>query len=95
VAAQRERDRLRAAILELLAQRDPGKTICPSDAARAVAGERPFRPLMDATRAAAGELVAEGALEVTQRGEVVDLKSARGPIRLRLRQPSGPDEVGA
>jgi hypothetical protein len=84
VAVPSERDRLRAAILELLARRDPGKTICPSDAARLVAGELSFRPLMDATRAAAGELVAEGTLEVTQRGEVVDLTGARGPIRLRL-----------
>jgi hypothetical protein len=78
-----DRIRLRAAILELLHRRDPGKTICPSDAARAVAGER-FRPLMAAARAAAGELVAEGRIDVTRRGEVVDLKTARGPIRLRL-----------
>jgi hypothetical protein len=77
------RDELRRAILELLAQRDPGKTICPSDAARAVAGSG-FRPLMNATREVAAELVAEGRLQVTQRGEVIDLASARGPIRLRL-----------
>ena len=93
MAAPSQRDRLRAAILELLARRDPGKTICPSEAARAVAGDQPFRPLMDATRAAAGELVAEGVLEVTQRGEVVDLTSAHGPIRLRLRGPS-PNDPG-
>jgi hypothetical protein len=73
---------LRAAILELLAQRGPEKTICPSDAARAVGGER-FRGLMDATRAAAAELVADGEIEVTQRGQVVDLARARGPVRLR------------
>lgn len=73
---------LRSAILELLARREPGRTICPSDAARAVAGER-FRPLMDQARAAAAELVAAGELEVTQHGEVVDLAQARGPIRLR------------
>jgi hypothetical protein len=91
VVAPSERDRLRLAILDLLARRDPGKTICPSDAARAVAGERPFAPLMDLARAAAGELVAEGTLEVTQRGEVVDLASARGPIRLRLREPPRAD----
>ena len=90
MAATPERERLRRAILDLLARRDPGKTICPSDAARAVAGARPFAPLMDATRAAASELVAEGALEVTQRGEVVDLASVRGPIRLRLPTPDRP-----
>jgi hypothetical protein len=74
---------LRAAILELLSRRDPGTTICPSDAARAVAGER-FRPLMDATREAAARLADEGRIEVTQKGEVVDPRGARGPIRLRL-----------
>ncbi len=74
--------RLRAVILELLDRRGPGKTICPSDAARAVAGAS-FRPLMDAARAAAAELVAAGEIEVTQGGEVVDIAQARGPIRLR------------
>ncbi len=82
-----ERDRLRAVIVELLQRRGPEKTICPSDAARAIAGER-FRPLMDDARAAAAQLVDEGVIEVTQRGEVVDLAAARGPIRLRLR-PEG------
>jgi hypothetical protein len=38
---------------------------------------------MDAVRDAARELVAEGEIEVTQRGEVVDLDAARGPVRLR------------
>jgi hypothetical protein len=75
--------RLRAVILELLDRRGPEKTICPSDAARALAG-RDFRRLMDATRAAAAELVAAGEIEVTQGGEVVDVARARGPIRLRL-----------
>ena len=70
------------AILDLLAQRDPGKTICPSDAARAMGGDG-FRPLMPVVRDAARALVAEGRIEVTQRGEPVDLDSARGAIRLR------------
>ena len=71
------------AILELLARRDPGKTICPSDAARAMGGDDGFRPLMPVVRDAARALVAEGRIEVTQRGEPVDLDSARGAIRLR------------
>jgi hypothetical protein len=79
-----EQSRLRAIILELLERRGPGKTICPSDAARALAGEN-FRPLMDTARAAAAELAAGGEIEVTQRGEVVDIAQARGPIRLRRR----------
>jgi len=79
-----EQARLRAMILELLERREPGKTICPSDAARALAG-KDFRPLMGTARAAAAELVADGEIEVTQRGEVVDIEQARGPIRLRRR----------
>ncbi len=76
------------AILDLLARRDPGKTICPSDAARALGGDDSFRPLMGLVRDAAGRLVADGRIEVTQRGARVDLDSARGAIRLRLRRHS-------
>jgi Protein of unknown function (DUF3253) len=76
--------RLQQAILDLLEQRRPGATICPSDAARAVAPDA-WRPLMDAARAAAQRLVDAGQVEVTQGGEVVDLASARGPVRIRRR----------
>jgi hypothetical protein len=78
-----EPEAIRAKILELLAARDPGKTICPSDAARALdpAG---FRSLMPAVREAAQALVVEGAIEVTQGGVPVHLPTARGPVRLRL-----------
>ena len=68
---------LRAAILELLRQRGPGKSICPSDAARAVAGEQ-FRPLMDQAREVAATLTDEGLLEVTRRGEVIHPAQHRG-----------------
>ena len=74
----------RQTIEDLLGQRDPGKTICPSEAARALGGDDGFRPLMPLVRDAARELVADGRVEVTQKGEVVDLDSARGPIRLRF-----------
>ncbi len=84
-ASSPEQPRLRAAILELLERRGPGKTICPSDAARALAGKN-FRPLMDMARAAAAELVADGEIDVLQRGQVVDISQVRGPIRLRRRR---------
>lgn len=71
-------------IVELLEQRREGATICPSEAARAVGGED-WRPLMEPARDAARRLVEQGRIDVTQRGEVVDLDEARGPIRLRLR----------
>ena len=44
------------AILDLLAARGPGKTICPSEAARLLGGDDAFRPLMPIVRAAAAAL---------------------------------------
>jgi hypothetical protein len=78
----------RAAILELLEKRGPEKTICPSDAARALAGDE-FRPQMDTVRDAARKLVAEGRIEVTQGGDRVDLDAVKGPVRLRTARTNG------
>jgi hypothetical protein len=73
--------RLEASILALLDARTG--TICPSEAARDVAGEGDWRPLMDAARRAAGRLVDAGEVEVTQQGRVVDPSTVRGPVRVR------------
>ena len=73
---------IEATILDLLAARASTSSICPSDAARAVGGDD-WRQLMDDTRRVARRLVAEGRVQVTQGGEVVDPDSARGPIRIR------------
>ena len=73
---------LQQTILDLLAQRRDGATICPSDAAREVRPDD-WRDHMDAARAAAQRLVDSGDVEITQGGEVVDLSTARGPIRIR------------
>lgn len=76
-------ERLRQAILELARGRGPAKTICPSDAARAVDPEN-WRDLMDDARAVARELARDGDVEITQRGEVLDPDATwRGPIRIR------------
>ncbi|APF34756.1 S-adenosylmethionine:tRNA ribosyltransferase-isomerase [Microbacterium sp. AISO3] len=69
-------------ILELLSARAAGATICPSEAARAVGGEE-WRDLMEPARRAARRLVADGEVEITQRGTVVDPSTAKGPIRIR------------
>ncbi len=75
---------LERAILELLAQRARGVSICPSEAARAVSAEE-WQRLMEPARRAARRLVAAGRLEILQRGRPVDPSTAKGPIRLRLR----------
>ncbi len=80
--------RLEAEILRLLQARGGGKTICPSEAARGVAGSEDraaWEPLMEPARAAARRLVAAGTIVITQGGVVVDGSTAKGPIRLRLR----------
>lgn len=77
---------LEQSIRALLAQRAGGASICPSEAARAVAPEA-WRPLMERTRRAARRLVAAGEVEVLQRGRVVrDPSTTSGPIRIRRRR---------
>jgi len=74
--------RLESTIDELLDQRRLDASICPSEAARAVDPDG-WRDLMPAARAAAGRLAAHGEVEVTQGGEVVDVDTAQGPVRIR------------
>ena len=82
--------RIAAKIFELLAARAATSTICPSDAARALAGdEAAWRALMPEIRRVAAALVAAGLLRVTAQGVDVDALAARGPIRL------GRPEAGA
>jgi hypothetical protein len=75
---------LEAAILDLLSQRKPGASICPSEAARVVAGEQDWRTLMEPARRAARRLTARGEVVITQGGRQVDPSTAKGPIRIRL-----------
>lgn len=81
--ADADRPRLAAAIRTLLRARGPGKTICPSDAARVVGGPS-WRTLLPAARDVARSLADAGAIEVTQRGAPVDTtRPWKGPVRLR------------
>lgn len=73
---------LEEAIVELLARRASGATICPSEAAQLVAPDD-WRPLMEPARRAARRLVAANQVEITQGGRVVDPSTAKGPIRVR------------
>lgn len=64
-----------------------GESICPSDAARSFGAK--WREMMPAVREVAADLVRDGAIEVIQQGQVVDIEernieSIKGPIRLRL-----------
>jgi hypothetical protein len=78
---------LEDAIASLLAERKAGGSICPSEAARRVAGEdageQAWRDLMEPARGAARRMAYEGRIEITQKGRKVEPTEARGPIRLR------------
>jgi hypothetical protein len=73
---------IRDAILRAVQDRGAGKTICPSEVARAVSDD--WRALMPDVRAEAGDLQKQGFIRITQKGVPVDVTTARGPIRLGL-----------
>jgi Protein of unknown function (DUF3253) len=79
-------------ILALLSRRDAGKTICPSEAARAYAqetGQTDWRSLMPVARNAARILALQGIIVVSQKGRALPADSVwRGAIRLRRADPA-------
>ena len=80
--ADGQRERVAAAIVTLVRRRGPSSTICPSDAARAVGGDR-WRDLLPAARAEARRLAEEGAVAIQQGGKPVDPSAPwRGPVRI-------------
>jgi len=70
-----------AAILSLLAEREAGKRICPSEAARRLDPEA-WRAAMPNIHAAVRKLVSQGSVVVTQKGAVVSTDGLEGPYRI-------------
>lgn len=83
-------DAIACEIIRQCLQRGPRKSICPSEAARALAGDAlggddaAWRALMPDVRRIADVLSAEGRIAVMQRGQSVSAVSTKGPIRLSL-----------
>jgi hypothetical protein len=76
------RTRAGAALKALARSRAPDKTICPSEAARAIGGDR-WRTRMPTVQDVARELARQGELELRQKGRRVDpTQEIRGPIRV-------------
>ena len=71
-------------ILELLIQRDPTKTICPSEVLPPELKQD--KMLMEHVRRSARLLAHEGLIEITQKGQKVDPSDFKGPIRLKLKK---------
>jgi hypothetical protein len=72
-----------AMILQLTAARGPAKSICPSEAARALADD--WRPLLGEVRGAATRLAKTGRIDILRKGHAIDPQAIHGVIRLRIR----------
>lgn len=71
-------------ILEFLNDKDPGKSICPSEVVRALfENEERWRSEMERVRCAARRLAHQNKIEITQKNKVVEPSNFKGPIRLR------------
>jgi hypothetical protein len=77
---------LEETILRLAGERGQDKTICPSDAARSVGGDKPdgWGPLMQPIRRVAVRLAREGRLVIYRKGKAVDPDDFKGIYRLGL-----------
>ena len=72
------------AILALLAERAEGATICPSEAARRLAGPQgDWRAEMERVHAATDALIEQGAVALSWKGETKQKR--RGPYRIARR----------
>ena len=78
-----DRARLSAAMRTLLRARATTSSICPSDAARAVGGDR-WRSLVPTARDVARDLARAGEVVVTQGERELEIDAEwRGPVRIR------------
>ncbi len=84
-------ERIRECVLELLISRGPGRTICVSEAAQTLATRSGYHwhDLMRPVRTISAQLAEAGTIEALQQEEIVDIRVARGPVRLRLRALPG------
>jgi hypothetical protein len=71
------------AILTLLSQREPGKTVSPEEVAREAAGAE-WHAQLGAVRRAAVKLALEGRLVIYRKGKPVDPADFKGVYRLGL-----------
>ena len=91
-------DLVAEAILALVAERGRPKSICPSEAARALGGPQPdgWSPLMPPVRRAAVALMKAGRIVILRKGRPVDdPDDFRGVYRLALPPDEGEDGAGS
>lgn len=84
-------DRFETEIVQHAVQRGAGKTICPSEVARALGGSHPdgWGPLMTPLRAAAVRLAKAGRVVIYRKGRPVDPDDFKGVYRIGLPADEG------
>ncbi len=75
---------IEAALLRLVAERGPGKTIDPAEAARELGGAHPdqWGPLMQPIRKVAVALAEQGRIVILRKGKPADPRDFKGVYRL-------------
>lgn len=83
-------------VFRLASERGLGKTICPTEAAKAAAeqrGEEDWHGRLSDVRAAAVRLARRGKLAVYRKGKPVDPNNFKGIYRIGLPAPDAADET--
>jgi len=75
---------IESVLLRLVAERGLGKSVDPTEAARALGGDHPdqWGPLMQPIRRAAVALAEQGRLVILRKGKPVDPRDFKGVYRL-------------
>ena len=91
--ASSEDGRAASVILQLLASRSP-RSICPSEAARALTGAgEAWRGQLAVVRRVALRLAGEGRLDILRKGKrITNLAEVKGGIRLRQPAAGGTED---
>ena len=78
-------------MLALAQERGPGKTLGPTDIARALGGDHPdgWGPLMQPIRRVAVRLMKEGRIVIVRKGRPVDPEDFLGVYRIALPDGEG------
>jgi hypothetical protein len=74
-------ERTAATVRALLRHRDATATICPSDVARVVGGPK-WRGALDDVRGVLAGMQSDRVVQVSQKRQPVDIRHARGPVRI-------------
>lgn len=77
-------DTVEAALLRLAEARGAGKSICPSDVARALDSEH-WRSRLGAVKQGAVRLALAGKVEILRKGKPVDPSDFKGVYRITIR----------